>query len=181
MPHNHLEWSFVLKVLSWIGKDTNIVKFLVWQLNDYEVHTNTHFTLKWSHIQEHCIWKPMKWPQLILVVTTRSTGCVRLASLGLSCCVNSGEPLIKAKRTITHRPRSNVMHLGPPLSDPLHKQGTMGADPGVPLEWRQSYLNAPGGMTGVDPVKLKKRTHNVLTCWKLGVILLFFLLTHTSD
>ena len=34
----------------------------------------------------------------------------------------------------------------------------LGADPGEPLELRQSYSNAPG-QTGVDPGKLKERTH----------------------
>ena len=48
------------------------------------------------------------------------------------------------------------MHLGSPQSDPLHKQGT-GGWPGEPLEWRQSYSNAPG-QTGVDPGKLIERT-----------------------
>ena len=38
------------------------------------------------------------------------------------------------------------------------KQST-GADPGEPLEWRQSYANVPG-QTGVDPRKLIERTQH---------------------
>ena len=42
-----------------------------------------------------------------------NTGCVRLASLGLPRGAHSGEPLTRAKRTTTHRSRSDVVYLGP--------------------------------------------------------------------
>ena len=67
----------------------------------------------------------------------------------------SGEPLARAKRTITHRSRSDVMHLeaGATQSDPLHNQGTGNYVKAIRTHWVK---------TGVDPGKLNERTHGYL-------------------
>ena len=48
-----------------------------------------------------------------ILVSNTEYVCVRLVSLGLPRGSHLGEPLTRATRTITHRSRSDVMHLGP--------------------------------------------------------------------
>ena len=79
-------------------------------------------------------------------------GCVRLASsLGWA-------PLTRAKRTTTHRCRSDFVYLGQAPKWPTPQVGHWGLTWVSPWNDVKSYSNAPG-QTGDDPGKLNERTH----------------------
>ena len=73
-----------------------------------------------------------------------SNGCVRLASLGQPRGAHSGEPLTRAKRTIslTALVMTSCTWGKPQVTHSTSR--ALGPDPGEPLERRQSYSNAPG-------------------------------------
>ena len=72
-------------------------------------------------------------------------------------CSLGWAPDSRAKRTTTHRSRSDVVYLGPAPKWPTPQAGHWGLTRVSPWNDVKSYSNAPG-QTGVDPGKLNERT-----------------------
>ena len=96
--------------------------------------------------------------------TLKSGTVGALASLCRPRGAHSGEPLTRAKRTITHPLVVTSCTWGQPQVTHSTSRA-LGADPGEPLEWRQSYSGADRGRR-----REANRTHPL----KLCALILFF-------
>ena len=88
---------------------------------------------------------------LVSLSNTLNYGCVRLASLGRPRGAHSGEHLARANRTITHRFRSDVMHLGPAPKWTTPQAGHWGltwVSPWNDVKAIRSHRGRPGSTQG---------------------------------